>query len=476
MEPRRVVTPLLLVAVASAGCATNPATGESQLMLVSEAQEIAIGREADAQVEPTYGLYPSPELQSYVGALGSRLAGASERPELPWSFKVVDDPSVNAFALPGGFIYVTRGLLAYLSSEAQLVAVLGHEVGHVTARHSASQLSRQQLASVGLLAGSLARPDLAEKLGGLAQTGLGLMFLKFGRDQERQADDLGLRYATREGYAGQEMLGVFRTFARLGEASRSSRLPSWLSTHPDPEDRIERLEVRAGAVSGLVRRDEYLRRLEGLVFGDNPREGFFRGAEFFQPELAFRVRFPEGFPTQNRRQAVLAQSPAQDALLELSLARGSSPEAAAREFLAGEGVNGSAWRATRINGLGAVTGDFDAVSGETRLRGRGAFIEMQGRVYRLLGYSFPARFDAHAGDVDAWLRSFRPLTDPDLLRVAPLRLFISSLQAPTTLAQFQTRYPSAVALDTLAVVNQVQADDRLPRGWLAKRVVGAAVQ
>ena len=148
---RPSLTAAAIVAAALLACATNPATGKKQLMLVSEAQEIAMGKAADQEAIAAYGLYPDPKDQAYVDRLGKSLAAQSERPDLPWSFKVVDDPTVNAFALPGGYIYVTRGIMAHLRSEAELVAVLGHEIGHVTGRHSASQMSKQQLAMGGLM-------------------------------------------------------------------------------------------------------------------------------------------------------------------------------------------------------------------------------------------------------------------------------------------------------------------------------------
>src|SRR5256885_287468 len=180
-------------------CAVNPATGSRQLMLISESQEIAMGRDYDREVTASIGLYPDSALQGWIQQFGARLAATSERPNLPWSFRVVDDPVVNAFALPGGFIYVTRGILAHLNSEAELAGVVGHEIGHVTARHSASQMTKQQLAQVGLAVGAIASPELG-RYTGLASQALGVLFLKYSRDNESQADELGLRYLRRGRY------------------------------------------------------------------------------------------------------------------------------------------------------------------------------------------------------------------------------------------------------------------------------------
>src|SRR5947199_1083653 len=275
---------LILIMLAAAGaCAVNPATGSRQLMLISESQEIAMGRDYDKQVAPSIGLYADSRLQRYIQQFGARLAATSERPNLPWSFRVVDDPVVNAFALPGGYIYVTRGILAHLNSEAELAGVVGHEIGHVTARHSVSQLSKQQLAQIGLAVGTIASPDF-ERFAGLASAGLGVLFLKYSRDAERQADDLGLRYMRRVNYDPREMPHVFEMLTRVSQAQGGGRVPEWLATHPDPENRRSRIErdIAAGPQSfagTAVNRDSYLQRLDGLVFGTNPREGYFKGGE-----------------------------------------------------------------------------------------------------------------------------------------------------------------------------------------------------
>src|SRR4029079_9031364 len=190
-----------LAAFLAVGCSVNPATGKQQINIISESQEIQMGREADQQVVAEMGLDDDPKAADDFSRLGKELAAHSERPNLPWSFKIVDDPAVNAFALPGGFVYVTRGLMTHLTNEAELVAVMGHEIGHVTARHSVNQMSKQQIANIGLIAGAIFRPDIAQgPLGQLAGQGVGLVFLKFSRDDERQADELGLRYMRGENY------------------------------------------------------------------------------------------------------------------------------------------------------------------------------------------------------------------------------------------------------------------------------------
>ena len=232
-----------LASMCWSSCATNPATGESQLSLISESQEIQMGKQAAQEVRQTLGLVDDGALQAYVQRVGRQLAAASERPDLPWGFHVVDDPTPNAFALPGGFIYITRGMMNLLTSEAELASILGHEIAHVTARHAVNQISKQQLTQLSLGLGGIFFPTVQE-LSPLIGTGLNLLFLKYSRDDERQADEIGFGYVLEEGYRASEFADVFATLQRAGD-ELASALPSWLSTHPAPEERVETAEARA---------------------------------------------------------------------------------------------------------------------------------------------------------------------------------------------------------------------------------------
>jgi predicted Zn-dependent protease len=186
---RAILAAVLIVWTSS--CATNPVTQEREFMLLSQSDEIALGRQTDPRILQTYGRYEDPELAEYVGALGRKMGALSHRPELEYSFKVLDSPVVNAFAVPGGYVYLTRGILAYLNDEAELAGVIGHELGHIAARHSAKQYSRAQAAQLGLGLGSILS-ETFRQYAGLAQIGMSLLFLSFSRENERQADDLGV--------------------------------------------------------------------------------------------------------------------------------------------------------------------------------------------------------------------------------------------------------------------------------------------
>ncbi|HJU65660.1 MAG TPA: M48 family metallopeptidase, partial [Gemmatimonadaceae bacterium] len=382
---------VVLAAATMAGCATNPVTGRSELSLISESQEVQMGQQAAQDVARSIGLVNDEALQQYVQRIGGALAKDSERPQLPWTFRVVDDPTPNAFALPGGYIFVTRGMMNLMSSEAELASVLGHEIGHVTAKHSVSQMSRQQLAQLGLGIGMILSEDLA-RYGQLAGAGLQLLFLKYGRDDERQADDLGFKYALNTGYDVREMDDVFQSLQRVSAKEGQSPLPSWLATHPYPEERIQATQARLAALDrpltgAKTAEAEYLQRLDGLIYGENPRNGFFSGTSFLHPDLRFKVDFPSGWQAQNTPQAVVAVSPQQDAVIQLTLAGTGSPADAARQFLSQQGVQPGQATQETINGLPAVASYFQAQTEQGVIRGLAVFLSHGGRTYQVMAFT-----------------------------------------------------------------------------------------
>ncbi|MEJ2679673.1 MAG: M48 family metallopeptidase [Gemmatimonadota bacterium] len=466
MRAFRRSLPLLLGAALLADCAINPVTGKRQLSLIGTQQEIDMGRQAAAQVKDQIGLVQDDALQAYVSSVGMPLARGSERPDLPWEFHVVDDPSPNAFALPGGFIFVTRGLMDLMGSEAQLAAVLGPEIGPVTARHSVSQISQQELATLGLGVGMAVLPGL-QNYSQLASTGLGLLFLKYSRDDERQADQLGFRYALAHGYDPRQMAVVFQSLEKASELAGGSSLPTWLSSHPAPPDRIQAVDKRVAALNQpldnlKVGRDVYLNHLDGLVFGMDPREGYFKGTTFVHPDMRFQVQFPQGWQTQNTAQAVAAGSPGD-----------TTPDAAAQAFAAQQGIQAGTPVSVAIHGLPAVGVPFDATAQSGgALRGIVTFLRYDGRTFSLLAYSTADAYNTYVDAFHAWAGSFQGVTDPALLNVKPERIRIVRLPRAMTLAAFNTAYPSVVSMDQLALINQVAGKDaQLANGTLVKQVV-----
>jgi predicted Zn-dependent protease len=472
---RRILSALLVVGLVGAACSTSPVTGRRQIALYSEQQEIAMGRQAHQQVLQEIGLYPDEQLQRYVQRLGLDLAQASERPHLPWTFGVLDDPAVNAFALPGGFIYVTRGMLAHMGSEAELVGVLGHEIGHVTARHSIERMSKAQLAGLGLGLGSILSPQVAQ-LANVAELGLNVMFLSFSRDDERQADDLGVRYMVGQGYSPQAMADVFGMLDRVSRSREEGRLPNWLSTHPNPDNRRGRVLARARELTAplptTLNTGPFLARIDDMVYGPDPRQGFFRDGVFHHPELQLRMNGPAQWQAVNRRQAVIWQSPQQDAVLVLTLAEQASAQAAAQAFFRRQGVELVRQLSLQPGGLPTAAGEFRA-AGQTPVQGVASFIELGGRVYQVLGYSAQRRWGQRGNEVVAAIQSFRRETDRQVLAVQPLRLDVQTLPRATSVQEMAARAP--VTPQELALVNNVDLNARLEAGSAVKTVVGVPV-
>jgi predicted Zn-dependent protease len=477
-------SPLAFLAISSivamGGCSTNLATGERRLNFTSEAQEIAMGKQADQEISASLGLYPDEALQRYVQQLGMKMASASERPNLPWTFRVVDDPVVNAFAVPGGFIYVTRGILAHLNSEAELAGVIGHEIGHVTAQHSVHQMATSQLAQLGLGLGTALIPE-TRPYADLAGSGLGLLFLKFSRDDENQADELGVRYMTRTGSDPRQLGAVMGMLDRLSQEGGTGRAPEWLATHPSPGNRREHIAeiistMGAAAAGGTINRESYLKRLDGMMFGLNPREGFFKGSTFYQPDLKFRFDFPAEWKTMNQKQAVVAVSPKQDAMVVIAFSGKKSAGEAAKEFLSQEGLTVLRTGTASIHGLRTSSGGFTAQTEQGVVQGAVSFVEYDGRVYQLLGYAKQAGWGSYEQGVMRAIGSFDRLTDAGMLSVQPQRLTIVTIAKAMSLTEFNRQYPSGVSLQGLALINQVEQNGQLRAGQQVKRVAGAAFE
>jgi len=312
-------------------CATNPVTGRSDFVLISEEQEIALGRQANTRVLRETPVYADPELAKLVQQVGGKLAGHSHRPDLVYRFKVLDSSTINAFALPGGYIYITRGLLAYLNSEAELAAVLGHEIGHVTARHSVRQQSTA--AVTGILGAVVAASTGVQGVDTLTDMASTVIVRGYGRDHELEADRLGAEYLAKSGYdpaAMLEVVGVlknqetFETRVAEIEGRPANVYHGLFSTHPDNDTRFQEVVnaaqlYRTGATT-RVNRESFLRTLDGLTFGDSERDGITRDNRFYDKPLDFSLTFPENWRIENQQEKILAISPDNDGLIQMSIA------------------------------------------------------------------------------------------------------------------------------------------------------------
>ena len=335
-----------IVAAALLGCGSktvNPVTGQQERSVMSEAQEIQIGAKGHAEIMKEYTALANPRLQAYVNDLGQRLAKISQRANLKWTFTVLDSPEINAFAIPGGYVYITRGLMAYLDSEADLAGVIGHEIGHVTARHGAQRATRQQDAAVGAVLGSILGAVLDAKGGGgigqqigqASQAAAAGYVAKYGREQELQADGLGAEYLSRVNYDPRNMIDVIRVlkdqerFAQDVARAEGKPVPqggnSWLASHPSNDQRLEQISKIAAqyqanknyADEGRLR---YLQMIDGMPFGESPEQGLTRGRNFYHAGLNFALTAASGWRIQNEAEQLTVVNATGDAALIVQLA------------------------------------------------------------------------------------------------------------------------------------------------------------
>ena len=485
----RLLTALAIAATVAA-CATNPVTGKREVSLMSEAQEISMGRELDAQVRQEMGLYEDEDLQRYVRDLGMALARRSERPNLPWSFAVLDSPAVNAFALPGGFIYVTRGILPYLDNEAQLAGVLGHEIGHVTARHSAQQYTRSMASSLGVLVGSILVPQV-RPFSDLAEGGLGVFFMKFGRDAELQADALGAAYAATGGWDPEQVPAFLSTLARIAEATDRNGVPNWLSTHPQPENRAARVtetvkKVLTAKPSGgewTVDRDGYLGRIDGMVVGDNPEDGVVRGNVFLHPPLRFAIEFPEGWEITNSDEQVVAQEPGNKVFMVLRTIEprlSRSLEQVAQEHMRESGYKMAEAAMKTVGGMEAVVGTYQGnAEGIGKVMARGAHVVLPstrlgpgGTTFFIGGIATPDLYPRVVADFDRSIQTFRQMSAAEADAVEPNVLDLYTAREGDTWQSIAQRAGKGlVSATTLAIMNDHAIDQQPKPGTRIKIVV-----
>lgn len=463
-------------------CARNPVTGKKQVALISEKQEIAMGQEADPQIVAEFGLYPDSLVQQFINEKGNQMAAISHRPGLKWTFRVLDTEVINAFAVPGGYVYFTRGILAHLNNEAQFSGVLGHEIGHIAARHTVSQQTKQILSQVGLIAVIVAKPELA-RFAESASMGLQLLYLKNSREAEKESDELGVKYSSGVGYDAREMAKFFQTLEReMNKQSGGQRLPDFLSTHPDPGDRFVTVTKLANdwqkennKTDMMINRESYLQRLNGLVYGEDPRQGYRENNVFYHPVLKFQFSTPAGWTYQNSPSRVALVQQEGKALMMLTLGKGNSPQEAAQNFVQAAQLQVTDSRELTINGLPAF-----AVSGVQMQQDQSGksvpavqaiiyFIRYNELVYQLAGASAPADFNQYSQLFTLHLTSFRQLTDPAKINVKPERLQIVSNTKQQTLQQLlQSKSITAGRFEEMAILNGMNLTDVIAAGTLLK--------
>jgi predicted Zn-dependent protease len=488
---RRTARLLAILGVAAAllvsGCATNPVSKRSEFVLMSEEQELALGRQMHAEVLQEYGEYKDPKLQAYVQQVGERVAALSDRPQLIYRFTVLDSPEVNAFALPGGYIYITRGIMAYFNSEAELAAVLGHEIGHVTARHAVRQYTAAQATGILATIGSIFVPGLGSYGGSQLINVLGTALLRgYGREHELEADGLGARYMAKEGYDPMAMLNVLSTLKNQETlenqiAKQEGREPrvyhGVFSTHPDSDTRLQEVVGAARQLQGggakRLDRDRYFSNIDGMVVGDSPHEGFVRGNAFYHPDLGFGLRFPKGWSVKNYPDRIVFVAPGGKALMQMGaedLNKRMSPKQFMTERMGLKKLSYDG--AINPSGLEGYTAVAPARTSKGTRDARFSVIFFNNKAYMLAGLVEPGGsvqvFDNAFLDTAS---SFHPLTAQERETLKPLRLRIAPAAAGDTFGKLAGKSPYPTNAEArLRLLNGYFRGGEVPAGDLMKIV------
>jgi predicted Zn-dependent protease len=473
-----------LMVLITAGCAQNPASGRPEVTLVSAEKERKIGAEMASKVEKSVGLVEDPEILAYVRAVGSRLATHSPRRDVEYIFHVVNMAEPNAFALPGGYIYVSRGLLALVNSEDELAGVIAHEVAHVAARHAVQRVNVQaatapmRIASgITGLAILIVAPRLGAMVAGVGQVASGLVLAPYSRDQEREADRIGQELAASTGWEPDGLTSFLDTLGRE-EALRveGPRRNSFFATHPSTPDRVIRTAQHAArltpvsAIPIATDRADLLARLDGLLVGTSASEGVLHEGQFLQPDLDFTVQLPPKWSAQNTRTVVGAQAANEDALVLLHVAgKGEDPLEIVRALdqkLKASLLENA--KRTEINGLRAVR-SVSAVRGSKGVIGLDlTWITHRGLIYQITGMSPIDQFDGYQRIFSETAGSFRPLTTAERSQIREARLRIVRGRSGETLVLLTERTDSAWTPGEVAVANGIESDVRLQDGDLIK--------
>jgi predicted Zn-dependent protease len=460
-------------------CVINPVTGKKQLVLMSEEQEIAMGKDADPQIVAQYGLYENKALQDFITQKGKDMAAISHRPNLNYEFKILDSEVLNAFAVPGGYVYFTRGIMAHFNNEAEFAGVLGHEIGHITARHSVSQQTKAVLGQVGLIGSMILVPQVAEFAEPLSQ-GLGLLFLKFGRDAERQSDELGVEYSSKIGYDAREMAGFFNTLERKSSGAESGELPDFLSTHPNPGSRntaVMNLSVewknKLKLNNPSINRDRYLRKIEGLIYGEDPKQGYLENNVFYHPELKFEFPVPQGWNYQNTPQRVQVAPKDGKAILMMSLANGNNLQAAAEKVISDNNLKVLESEEVKVNGLNAISILADVKPKEgaqsSSVRTLSYLISYNNAIFHILGASSVGDFESYSRNFSQTMKNFKELTEASKLNKLAERIRIKTVQKTGSLKQALSNYKVAESrMEELSILNGMQLSDQVQQGSLIK--------
>lgn len=487
----KLFLPSLIIAFVLNACVSmqvNPVSGNKRAYGYSWEEEIQMGAEADKEIAAQFGIYEDEALTEYVNNIGKELVevshlrreGIDEKfQNTPFTFRVLNTTVVNAFALPGGYVYVTRGLLAHLNNEAQLAVVLGHEIGHVAARHASKRAAEQQFGQLAILGGAI----LGESFGldgtnilELSSQTAQLLFLKYSRDDERESDQLGVEYSSMKNYEAAEGAKFFTSLKRISE-EEGGEIPTLLSTHPDPGEREQTIPELAqywaekGYEQSIVDQEEFMNRLNGIMVGENPREGFVENGIFYHPDLAFQFAVPQGFYIQNQPTAVVLYNEDQNAIIQFGIdSESETPQASVRIFTSQQGIQVLNQSQLNVNGLNAYAAEATAqMEDGTELQILNTAISYNGNIYNFLCYTLPDLYGNYEQMFSSVIESFDRVTDQRILNAQPARLQIRQVEQTAVFSELiPNQLPVGLQAIDLAIMNQVNLDETIEAGTLIK--------
>ena len=481
----------LTVILFASGCAIqkNPVSGNQRLMAYSWSQEVQIGQEVDRELVREFGLYDDEQVAAYVDRLGQEMLEVSHMRregtdrqfrETEFFFRVLDSSVINAFALPGGYVYVTRGLMAHMNNEAQLAVVIGHEIGHVAARHASQRALRQQLGQIAVIGGAVLGQEFlglpGESILNLSSQAAQLIFLSYGRDAERESDRLGVEYSAMMGYQAAEGAAFFTSLKRISEQT-GQRIPTMLSSHPDPGERERNIPREAqrwaerGYEQTILNQEEYLNILQGMIYGEDPRQGFREGDRFVHPELEFQFPVPENWNLINQPEQVVLVNRASDGVMIFRIdGESESARSSIQSFIEQDGITvNSQSEAVSSDEFTAYTADITVPQQEGDLRAIIYALEFDGRVYRFVNYTTVGKFSDYQSVFTTVPANFDRLTDETILNIQPAKIQLVTVEEARPFRQFlPDQLPPNTTEEDLAILNQVQLNETIQPGTVLK--------
>lgn len=491
---RKILSYLLIffsVFIFSNSCTVqqSPVSGNKRAYAYSWEQEKQIGNDVDSEIIAQYGIYQDDNLSEYVKNISQEVLAHSDmrREDTPeqyketeFTFRVLDSPVINAFALPGGYVYVTRGLVAHLNNEAQLAVVQGHEIAHVAARHASQRGLTQTIGQVVAVGGAILGQEFlglsGENLLALSSQAAELLFLSYSRDAERESDQLGVEYAAKTGYAAAEGAEFFRSLKRISENSEQS-LPTLLSTHPDPGEREETIPEKAeqwkeeGYEQTIYDQEEYMSHVDGIIYGNNPRNGFTEDDTFYHPDLEFLFPVPENWQVVNQAQQVAIVSPEQNAVMIFQIdSEATSPQQAVQNFLTSNELQAESQQSTESSGRWAAYEATTTAQGEQQDLGVHVYaVEYGGNIYRFINYSAANQFSDFEPYFNETTSGFDALRDQQILNIEPVRLNVTQTSRRARFSELLPgSLPMEITAEEVAILNQVQLDDMIEAGTYIK--------